>query len=382
MIEPHGGKLVNLIASDSERDQIIGMSLPRIKVNNSKLRDLENIAIGLFSPLKGFMNSKDYSSVLENMRLSNGLIWTIPITLPVEECIFEKLKIGQSVFICDFKDSVYALMNIEDKFKRDRSKEALKIFGTQDAKHPGVERLTQESDFLIGGNVKLLKRVDYGDLLKYRLDPVETRKLFEERGWKSVVAFQTRNPIHRSHEYIQKIALEMCDGLFLNPIAGETKSDDLPLDVRMKTYEVIVENYYPRSRIVLGLFTANMYYAGPKEAVFHAICRKNYGCTHFIVGRDHAGVNNYYGAYDAQKIFDLFDEKELGIIPLKFENAFYCIKCESMATSKTCPHSEEFHVNLSGTKIRELLSNGELLPKTFTRPEVSEILLEYYHGKR
>ncbi|BBJ28126.1 sulfate adenylyltransferase [Athalassotoga saccharophila] len=381
MIQPHGGKLVDLVVGDQERDQIMSRSLFKIKVGDYKLRDLENIAIGVFSPLEGFMNERDYSSVLDNMRLSSGLIWTIPVTLPVEEDTFKKLKVGQEIFICDHDGNPYAFMNVEDKFFRNKSKEAKKVFGTEDIKHPGIERLSKESDFLIGGRIKLLRRMNHGKLSKYMIDPVETRRLFDERGWKSIVAFQTRNPIHRSHEYIQKSALEICDGLFLNPLVGETKSDDLPAEIRMKTYEVMIENYYPRSRVVLGIFTANMYYAGPKEAVFHAICRKNYGCTHFIVGRDHAGVGNYYGTYDAQKIFDLFDQKEIGIIPLKFENAFYCTKCQSMATNKTCPHPEEFHVNLSGTKVREFLSRGEMLPETFTRPEISKILVEYY-GKR
>ncbi len=382
MISPHGGKLVDLVANDKERDCIKNRSLFRLKVSDHKLRDLENIATGVFSPLEGFMNERDYFSVLDNMRLSSGAIWTIPITLPVEEETFKKLRTGQEIFICDRDENLYALMNVEDKFLRNKSKEALGVFGTEDLKHPGVERLSKESDFLIGGRIKLLRRLDHGTLSKYMIDPIETRRLFYERGWKKVVAFQTRNPIHRSHEYIQKAALEICDGLFLNPLVGETKPDDLPAEIRMKTYEIMIENYYPKSRVILGIFTANMYYAGPKEAIFHAICRKNYGCTHFIVGRDHAGVGNYYGTYDAQKIFDLFDDKEIGIIPLKFENAFYCTKCQSMATNKTCPHSEEFHIYLSGTKVREYLSRGEMLPETFTRPEISKILVEYYDKRR
>lgn len=384
MIKPHGGKLVNLIADNEEVQKILSdsRSFTKIHVSDRNLRDLENVATGLLSPLTGFMKEKDYFSVLENMRLSDGTVWTIPITLPIDEDIFNSVKIGDTALLTDSNDDAYGLIKIEEKFVRKFETEALKVFGTDSLKHPGVRRLKGESELSIGGEISLLKRLNYGQIERYRFDPVDARKMFEKMGWESVVAFQTRNPIHRSHEYLQKVALEMCDGLFLNPLAGETKSDDLPIDVRMKTYEVIINEYYPKSRVILGIFPANMYYAGPREAVFHAICRKNYGCTHFIVGRDHAGVGNYYGTYDAQKIFDLFDPSEIGIIPMRFENAFYCTKCESMATSKTCPHSDEFHVYLSGTRVREMLSKGEALPKEFARPEISKILMDYYEQKK
>ncbi len=380
MIEPHGGKLVNLVVDEDEIKEILQNSenFKKIPIPDYKLRDVENIATGLFSPLTGFMKEKDYIRVIDKMRLSNDLIWTIPITLPIDESSFKNIKNGETILLTDFNGHIHASVKVEDKFTRNAEKESLGVFGTDDLKHPGVARLKKESTFLIGGEVRLLKGFDYGQLEKYRFTPAETRKLFDKMGWKSVVAFQTRNPIHRSHEYLQKVALEICDGLFLNPLVGETKSDDLPVDLRMKTYEVMIDKYFPKSRVILGIFTANMHYAGPREAVFHAICRKNYGCTHFIVGRDHAGVGNYYGTYDAQKIFDLFDPSEIGIIPMKFENAFYCTECESMATSKTCPHSDEFHVYLSGTKVREMLSKGETLPKEFTRPEISNILTDYY----
>ena len=380
MAEPHGGKLVNLVASDNDVKEILQNSenFKKVPISDYKLRDIENIATGLFSPLTGFMKEKDYLDVIDKMRLSNGRVWTIPITLPIDESNFKNLKEGEMILLTDFDGNIRASIKVEDKFVRDKQKESLGVFGTDDLKHPGVARLKEESIFLIGGQINLFKRLDYGNFERYRFDPVETRKLFDGMGWKSIVAFQTRNPIHRSHEYLQKVALEICDGLFLNPLVGETKSDDLPSEVRMKTYEVMIDKYFPKSRAMLGIFTANMNYAGPREAVFHAICRKNYGCTHFIVGRDHAGVGNYYGTYDAQKIFDLFDPKEIGITPLKFENAFYCTKCESMVTSKTCPHSDEFHIYLSGTKIRETLSKGETLPKEFTRPEISKILTDYY----
>ncbi len=380
MIEPHGGKLINRVADDDYAKEILKHSkdFKKIPIPDYKIRDAENIATGLFSPLTGFMKENDYLDVIGKMRLSNGLVWTIPITLPVDEETFKDLKNNETVLLTDFKGTIYASVKIAEKFVRNKQKEALSVFGTDDLKHPGVARLMEESAFLVGGEVDLFKKLDYGKFEKYRFDPAETRNFFEKMGWKSIAAFQTRNPIHRSHEYLQKIALEICDGLFLNPLVGETKSDDLPAEVRMRTYEVMIDNYFPKSRVMLGIFPSNMNYAGPREAVFHAICRKNYGCTHFIVGRDHAGVGNYYGTYDAQKIFDLFDPKEIGITPLKFENAFYCTKCESMATSKTCPHSDEFHLYLSGTKVREMLSKGQTLPKEFTRPEISKILTDYY----
>lgn len=384
MIKPHGGQLINLITDDKAIQEFLTNSkkLVKIPISEIKLRDLENIATGLFSPLTGFMKEKDYLGVLKNMRLSDGIVWPIPITLPVDEEIFNSTKVGDMALLTDFNRDVYGSIKVEEKFVRKLEIEALMVFGTDSLNHPGVKRLREESEFLIGGEVSLLKRPNHGQIEKYRFDPIDVRKMFEEMGWRSIVAFQTRNPIHRSHEYLQKVALEICDGLFLNPLAGETKSGDLPIDVRMKTYKIMIDEYFPKSRAILGVFPANMYYAGPREAVFHAICRKNYGCTHFIVGRDHAGVGNYYGTYDAQKIFDLFTPEEIGIIPLKFENAFYCTKCESMATSKTCPHSDEFHVHLSGTKVREMLSMGLELPKEFTRPEVSKILVDYYSHEK
>ncbi len=377
MIEPHGGMLVNLICENPFDD-----NLKKIAISDYRLRDLENIATGLFSPLRGFMVEKDYLSVIDNMRLTNGTVWTVPILLPIQKDIFDTLRLDETILITNVDGMVFGQVNVEDKFVRDRKNEAMKVFGTTDAAHPGVKKIYDESEFTIGGEIKLFRRIDHGEFEKYRFDPVDTRKYFVKMRWKTVVAFQTRNPVHRAHEYLQKIALESYDGLFLNPLVGETKPDDLPANVRMKTYEILLDNYYPKERVLLGIFTANMFYAGPREAVFHAICRKNYGCTHFIVGRDHAGVGKYYGTYDAQKIFDLFDQTEIGIIPLKFENAFYCTKCESMVTSRSCPHSAKFHISVSGTEMRERLSKGEILPKEFMRPEISKILVEYYSKVR
>jgi len=380
IIRPHGGKLVNrlLQGKDREKALIKARGIKSIKVSSRIISDIELIAVGAFSPIEGFMGKEDYDSVIENMRLKDGLPWSIPITLPVSEEAATGFEEGEELSILDPDGNIIALLILEEKYLYDKEREAKNVYRTSDLAHPGVSVLYNQGSILLGGKISLINRPQNIEFPKYTLDPSQTREIFKNRGWRTIVAFQTRNPIHRAHEYIQKCALEMVDGLLIHPIVGETKSDDIPAHLRIKCYEELLENYYPKDRSMLAVLPTAMRYAGPKEAIFHAIVRKNYGCTHFIVGRDHAGVGNYYGTYDAHKIFDSFNHDEIGITPLFFDHAFYCKRCNGMATTKTCPCPPENHVHLSGTKVRELLKNKQQLPLEFTRPEVAKILMEAY----
>jgi sulfate adenylyltransferase len=375
MIEPHGNVLINTINPEMDISDI----KLQIEIDGFTLALLECIANGTFSPLDGFMGKQDYESVVYNMRLKNGTIWPIPITCAIEKNILGELHEGDTAKLL-YEGKVYGVIKINDIYEVDLEVEAEKVYQTTDINHPGVKRIFQKSGINIGGKVTMINRPPRKVNEHYYLDPIEVRKIIEEKGWKSIVAFQTRNPIHRAHEYIQKTALEMVDGLLIHPLVGETKKDDIPQSVRMKSYERLVDSYYVKERTMLAAFPAPMHYAGPREALLHAIARKNYGCTHFIVGRDHAGVGSYYGTYDAQLLLKTFKEEELGIIPICFDHSFYCLLCETMATAKTCPHSEENHLILSGTKVREMLRNGEKPPKEFSRSEVVDVLIEGLRG--
>jgi sulfate adenylyltransferase len=368
LIRPHGGELVE---RSGERPDGVDQ-LESVQLTSRELSDLDMLASGALSPLPGFMGRDDYEHVVEEMRLATGLPWALPVCLAVEDA-----PRGDRIALADESGRPLAVLEIEDVFEYDKEREAERCFRTTDEEHPGVARLYAQHDRYVAGPVTVFERLDppFPELHK---DPADTRAAFAERGWRRVVGFQTRNPIHRAHEYLTKCALETVDGLLIHPLVGETKADDVPSATRVEAYEVLIDGYYPKDRVVVSAFPAAMRYAGPREAVWHAICRKNYGCSHFIVGRDHAGVGDYYGTYDAQLIFDEFEPHELDIEPMFFEHSFWCRTCGQMATAKTCPHPADDHVFLSGTKVRELLSNGELPPAEFSRPEVAEVLIAAY----
>lgn len=380
-IAPHGSHLINRIATPAETKEFKEQanSLPRVQLDERSFSDVVMIAIGAFSPLTGFMEQEDYETVVADMRLASGLPWSIPITLSVTEDVAEPLKEGSWVRLDDPEGQFVGILELTQKYRYNKAHEATNVYRTDDINHPGVAVVYNQGLINLAGPIWLMQRDPHPLFPKYQIDPVESRKLFVEKGWKTVVGFQTRNPVHRAHEYIQKCALEIVDGLFLHPLVGATKSDDIPADVRMRCYEILLENYFPQDRVILAINPAAMRYAGPREAIFHAIVRKNYGCTHFIVGRDHAGVGDYYGTYDAQYIFDEFKPEELGIIPMKFEHAFYCTRTQSMATTKTSPSKPEERIHLSGTKVREMLRRGELPPPEFSRPLVAAELARVMH---
>jgi sulfate adenylyltransferase len=376
LIAPHGGELINRLASAQEKQDFLAKadSLPRVKLDERATSDLVMIAIGGFSPISGFMGQNDYLGVVKEMRLANNLPWSVPVTLSVTSAVAEPLAIGSLVRLDDPDGKFIGVLQLTEKYTYDKELEAENVYRTSENKHPGVKVVYEQGEINLAGPVWLLERAAHPQFPKYQIDPAASRAMFQEKGWKTIVGFQTRNPIHRAHEYIIKCALEIVDGLFLHPLVGATKSDDIPADVRMRCYEIMLENYFPQDRVVLAINPSAMRYAGPREAIFHALIRKNYGCTHFIVGRDHAGVGDYYGTYDAQEIFGEFTPEELGIIPLKFEHAFYCTLTEQMATAKTSPANKDERIHLSGTKVRAMLREGKTPPPQFSRPKVAEEL--------
>lgn len=391
LIKPHGGKLVNRLLTGERLSQMLeevdsAISSPsfekKIVLTPREISDVEMISTGAFSPLEGFMGSDDYQSVINNGRLVNGLAWTIPITLAVGKDFARGLSIGDRILLLDPEGAPLALLNLEEKYTYDKIMLAKKVWGTTDPAHPFLRTIFEQGEVLLAGEIDVIRRPKLEVEMKYRLTPLQTRQAFVEKGWRSVVAFQTRNPIHRAHEHLTKIALEMVDGLLIHPLVGETKPDDVPAAVRMKCYEALLENYYPHERTMLAVMPAAMRYGGPKEAIMHAIIRQNYGCTHIIIGRDHAGVGKYYDPFAAHRIFEEYSKEELMISPIKFADAFYCTECGSMASGKTCAHKPASHLSLSGTEVRRMLSEGITPPDTYTRREVAEVLVEYYKGFR
>jgi sulfate adenylyltransferase len=380
LISPHGGKLVNRVLEGTAAEAAAkeAASLPAITLSPREAFDLEMIAIGAFSPITGFMGQKDFTRVCKEMRLADGTVWPIPVVLSPADDVTAKINVGQKIALKDDKGRLLGTMKIEEKYPHDKAMEIPNVYKTEDEAHPGVKIVKGQGNFCLGGPIDVITTTYEPEFPDFRLPPAKTREAFAAKGWNTVAAFQTRNPIHRSHEYLTKCALEMTDGLLIHPLVGETKSDDIPAQTRMDCYKTLVDRYYNKDKTMLTVMPLAMRYAGPREAILHTLIRKNYGITHFIVGRDHAGVGNYYGTYDAQKIFDQFDvPKDIGVTILKFEHTAWCNKCAAIVSTKTCPHGPEDKVAPSGTKVRELLKSGQRPPNEFSRPEIADILIKW-----
>jgi len=376
LITPLGGTLIDLMMTPDELADVGARAgeLSSLRIPSTAAADLALLGSGAYSPMTGFLGRADYESVVSRAELTDGTPWTLPITLPAGDSASPPQE-GAIVALRDESDRLLGVLTVQEVFERDLDAEAREVYRTNDTAHPGVAALFAQGTTTIAGPV----RVAPTPAEEFPTTPAETRAAFAERGWSTVVGFQTRNPVHRAHEYLTKVALEQVDGLLLHPLSGATKGDDVPFEVRMECYRVLLDRYYPTNRVVLGLFPGAMRYAGPREAIYHGLVRRNYGCSHFIIGRDAAGVGNYYGSYDAQVLFDeLGGAERLGFAAYKFEHSFYCRGCEEMASTKTCPHGADERVILSGTRVRELLTRGEEIPHEFTRPEVAEILRAAY----
>lgn len=373
---PYGGKLINRILSEEEKNKVLSEDLLKVRINNDLVTEVKNICNGVYSPLEGFMNHEDIDSVINDTRLSKGLFWTIPIVLDVDKLTASRINPGQTILLVNVVDHPIAVMTVEDKFNYDKEKFCKSVFGTNDLEHPGVKNVKKYmGEVFLGGKVDLID--DSKDVFpELYFTPAMVRDAFERNGWKTIVAFQTRNPPHRGHEHLQKCALEVVDGLFINPVIGKKKDGDFKDDLIIRAYQIALEHYYPPHRVFLGILPYEMKYAGPKEAILHAIMRRNFGCTHFIVGRDHAGVGNYYGTYEAQEFLEKY-ANEIGMTPLKFDNAWYCKRCKAMVTDKTCNHSEEFHIKLSGTKVRAMVKDKLRPPEEFMRSEVADLIIDW-----
>jgi sulfate adenylyltransferase len=384
LVPPYGGVLLPLLVSGNQREQALveARTLPQIMLSSREVSDLIMLAMGAFSPLNGFMVSEDYNNVVREMRLKSGQLWPIPITLAVSNRKAAMIREGQKVALVNpEQDEIMASLLVEEKYSYDKRAEAIQVFGTDDPDHPGIKGIYEQGEVYLGGEVSVFSEGGYPERFPEFARPSETRAIFAEKGWKTIVAFQTRNPIHRSHEYLTKIALEVCDGLLIHPIVGKLKTGDIPAEVRLECYRVLVDNYYPKDRVVLRVYPMEMRYAGPREAILHAIIRQNFGCSHLIVGRDHAGVGSYYQPFDAQRIFDTLKPGDLHIQPLKLDSTFWCHRCGSMASARTCPHPDKDHLLVSGTLLREMLARGERPPEQFSRREIADILINYYQGK-
>ncbi len=381
LVPPHGGELKPLLLQDAELEkaQRRAQQLPKVHLNSKEVSDLIMLAMGAFSPLDGFMAQADYLGVVRDMALKDGTLWPIPVTLSATGEQAQTLVEGQDVALCDGQTGdVLGTMTLREKYGYDRRPEAVHVFRTDDEAHPGVKRVHAQGDVYLGGPVRAFSEGTYPQRFPEFARPAETRQIFAARGWSTVAAFQTRNPMHRSHEYLTKIAMEVCDGVFIHPIVGALKPGDVPADVRMACYHALLDTYYPRDRVVMKVYPMEMRYAGPREAVLHAIIRQNFGCSHIIIGRDHAGVGKYYGPFDAQHIFDELPPGALAIKPLKLDWTFWCYRCGGMASMRTCPHAREDRCLISGTELRRMLAAGEPVPPEFSRPEVLDILTTYY----